>query len=107
MNRNGRLDENEWGGRYADLKRLDANRDGKVTSNEYVEQGAAWQKRQRFDDWDTNRNALSMRPNGKPLLSSSIAWTQVGTRKFRGMNSVRIANAISLHTTDDSGLARS
>jgi len=58
VNRNGRLDENEWGDRYADLQRLDANRDGKVTSNEYVEEGSAWQKRQRFDGWDTNRNGV-------------------------------------------------
>jgi hypothetical protein len=58
LNGNGRLDENEWGDRYADLQRLDANRDGRVTSNEYVEQGGEWQRRQRFDGWDSNRNGI-------------------------------------------------
>jgi Ca2+-binding EF-hand superfamily protein len=57
-NGNGRLDANERSGDYADLDRLDANRDGKISPDEYVQRGGEWQKRQRFDQWDTNRNGV-------------------------------------------------
>jgi len=57
-NRDGRLDDSEWPGGYADFNRLDRNRDGKVGSNEYFQGGGEFQKRQRFDNWDTNRNGI-------------------------------------------------
>jgi Ca2+-binding EF-hand superfamily protein len=37
---------------------LDADRDGRISSGEYVERGAEWQRRQRFDSWDSNRNGI-------------------------------------------------
>lgn len=55
-NRNGRLDADEWPGGYAQFERLDEDRDGKIGRNEYFQQGGEWQKRQRFDTWDRNRN---------------------------------------------------
>jgi Ca2+-binding EF-hand superfamily protein len=57
-NGNGRLDSNEWPGGYADFERLDENRDGRVNANEYSRRGGDWQKRQRFDQWDSDRNGL-------------------------------------------------
>jgi Ca2+-binding EF-hand superfamily protein len=57
-NGDGRLDDTEWPGGYADFNRLDRNRDGKVGSNEYFQSGGEFQKRQRFDNWDANRNGI-------------------------------------------------
>src|SRR5262249_33275888 len=51
-------DSNQWSGTYADLDRLDANRDGRVSVEEYTGQGTEYQRRQRFDGWDTNRNGV-------------------------------------------------
>jgi len=55
---NRRSDTNRGRSTYPEFDRLDKNRDGKVTPDEYMEQGAEWQRRQRFDEWDSNRNGI-------------------------------------------------
>jgi len=57
-NRNGRIDDNEWPGGFAQFERLDQNNDGRVTSDEYFNRGGEWQRRQRFDQWDRNRDGM-------------------------------------------------
>jgi len=57
-NRDGRLDTNEWPGGYADFERLDQNRDGKIAASEYFDRGGEWQRRQRFNNWDSNRSGI-------------------------------------------------
>jgi hypothetical protein len=57
-NGNGRLEPDEWPGGYAELSDLDADRDGRVSSKEYIERGSEWQRRRRFNNWDTNRNGM-------------------------------------------------
>jgi Ca2+-binding EF-hand superfamily protein len=58
MNRNRRIDADEWPGGFAKFEQLDQNGDGRVTSREYFERGGAWQRRDRFDTWDTNRDGV-------------------------------------------------
>lgn len=57
-NRDGKVDSDEWPGGYPDFKGLDENSDGKISSDEYFQRGSDWQRRQRFDNWDTNRNGV-------------------------------------------------
>jgi Ca2+-binding EF-hand superfamily protein len=57
-NKDGRIDDEEWPGGFAQFDRLDENRDGRVTASEYFERGGEWQRRQRFDSWDRNRNGI-------------------------------------------------
>jgi len=57
-NGNGRLDSDEWPGGYAEFDRLDEDRDGRINANEYSRRGGEWQKRQRFNEWDANRNGV-------------------------------------------------
>lgn len=58
LDRNGnrRIDADEWPGGFAQMDRLDENRDGKVSQREYFGRGGEYQRRSRFDSWDTNRN---------------------------------------------------
>lgn len=55
-NRNGRIDREEWPGGFAQFERLDANGDGKIGPREYFDRGGEYQRRQRFDNWDANRD---------------------------------------------------
>ena len=58
LNRNRRIDSDEWPGGFAKFEQLDQNGDGRVSSIEYFERGGAWQRRDRFDAWDTNRDGV-------------------------------------------------
>jgi len=58
QNPNGRPEANSRRSTYAEFDRLDTNRDGRVTADEYAERGAEYQRRQRFDEWDKNRNGV-------------------------------------------------
>jgi len=58
MNRNRRIDADEWPGGFAKFEQLDQDNDGRVTSREYFDRGSAWQRRDRFDAWDTNRDGV-------------------------------------------------
>ena len=57
-NHNGRIEADEWPGGFAEFDRLDQNGDGKLTANEYFQRGGEWQKRSRFDSWDTNHDGV-------------------------------------------------
>jgi Ca2+-binding EF-hand superfamily protein len=57
-NGDGKLDANEWPGGFADFDQLDANRDRKISSDEYYQRGGEWQRKRRFDNWDTNHNGM-------------------------------------------------
>jgi hypothetical protein len=56
QNRNGQIDDSEWPGGFAQFEKLDQNNDGRVAADEYYERGGEWQRRGRFDQWDTNRD---------------------------------------------------
>jgi Ca2+-binding EF-hand superfamily protein len=56
--RNGRVDEREWPGGFAQFEDLDQNRDGRVSAEEYFERGSLWQRQQRFHAWDTNSDGI-------------------------------------------------
>jgi Ca2+-binding EF-hand superfamily protein len=58
MNRNRRIDPDEWPGGFAKFEQLDQDKDGRVTSREYFDRGGAWQRRDRFDSWDTNKDGV-------------------------------------------------
>jgi Ca2+-binding EF-hand superfamily protein len=58
MNKDRRIDESEWPGGFAQFERLDQNGDGRISPKEYFDRGGEWQRRQRFDSWDTNRNGV-------------------------------------------------
>jgi len=58
QNASGRAGANSGRSTYAEFDRLDTNRDGRITADEYAERGAEWQRRQRFDEWDTNHNGV-------------------------------------------------
>jgi hypothetical protein len=58
VNRNRRIDADEWPGGFAKFEQLDQDGDGRVTSREYFDRGGAWQRRDRFDTWDTNRDGV-------------------------------------------------
>jgi Ca2+-binding EF-hand superfamily protein len=55
-NNDGRVGSDEWPGGFAQFERLDEDNDGRVSSKEYFGRGGDWQRRQRFDAWDSNRD---------------------------------------------------
>lgn len=57
-NNNRRVDTDEWPGGFAKFEELDQNNDGRVNASEYFERGSAWQRRDRFDAWDKNRDGI-------------------------------------------------
>lgn len=57
QNRNGRIDENEWPGGFAEFNRLDQDNNGRISADEYMQRGGEWQRRGRFDQWDTNQDS--------------------------------------------------
>lgn len=59
MQRNGNVrgDDREFSN-YAGFDDLDTNRDGRVSEEEYYQRGGEWQRKQRFNRWDTNRNGV-------------------------------------------------
>lgn len=60
-NHNGRIEDDEWPGGFAKFDNLDQNRDGRIEATEYFQRGGEWQRRRRFDLWDTNQDSrLSM-----------------------------------------------
>jgi Ca2+-binding EF-hand superfamily protein len=85
-NGNGRLDSDEWPGGFADFERLDENGDGRINANEYSQRGGEWQKRQRFNQWDANRNGVidAQEWNSAPRLlkrldgngDSRVSWEE-------------------------------
>jgi Ca2+-binding EF-hand superfamily protein len=56
-NHNSKIDDNEWPRGFAKFEQLDQNGDGRVSSQEYFERGGEWQRRSRFDHWDTNQDS--------------------------------------------------
>lgn len=95
QNTKGRPDANSRRSTYAEFDKLDTNHDGRVTADEYAERGAEWQRRQRFDDWDTNRNGVidSNEWNAAPQLfrrldtnrDSRVTWDEfrADTERYR------------------------
>jgi len=93
--RNGQSGGNQGRSNYPEFDRLDTNRDGRVTSEEYMQQGAEWQRRQRFDEWDTNHNGVidSNEWNAAPQLfrrldanrDSRVTWEEfrADTERYR------------------------
>jgi Ca2+-binding EF-hand superfamily protein len=57
-NHNNVIDTEEWPGGFAQFRDLDENNDGRVTSEEYFSRGGDWQRRQRFNAWDKNRDGI-------------------------------------------------
>jgi Ca2+-binding EF-hand superfamily protein len=57
-NHNNVIDRDEWPGGFAQFRDLDENNDRRVTAEEYFSRGGEWQRRQRFDNWDKNRDGI-------------------------------------------------
>jgi len=57
-NHNNQIDRDEWPGGFAQFRDLDANNDGRISSDEYFGRGGEWQRRQRFQSWDKNRDGI-------------------------------------------------
>lgn len=45
-------------GGFANFRDLDANGDGRISTNEYYDRGGAWQRRQRFQGLDKNGDGI-------------------------------------------------
>jgi Ca2+-binding EF-hand superfamily protein len=57
-NHNKVIDTEEWPGGFAQFRDLDENNDSRVTAEEYFSRGGEWQRRQRFNTWDRNRDGI-------------------------------------------------
>ena len=98
-NRNGRVDQNEWSGGFADFQRLDSDNDGRVSSNEYYQRGGEWRRKQRFDALDANRDGTLQSTEWKGDANlfhrldanqdSTVSWDEFRSDRERYLNPPR------------------